>query len=299
MPGDLTTDLSIFLNQFITGALTVAPSGALTSSAPGLSITQTWNNSGVTFTAAKINVTDTASAAGSLLMDLQVGGSSVFYVKRANSATKGSGWGHEITGDTSVTNLFQLSTSRNCFSVRNYTSASVNSTMSFGWSSTVQSDGGLDVQLWRDAANVLALQNGTNAQAFHHYGRWVSSSDRTYLAIRHATTTLASVSGATVTATSLIPAGAIVLGISTQVTVALGTGNGTTGYQVGDGSDADRWGNVTGTATTTKTKNSDWTAATVPIFTAAQNVVITANGGNFNGTGSIWIDVAYAFGDAN
>ncbi|HRK30889.1 MAG TPA: hypothetical protein PLD59_07395 [Tepidisphaeraceae bacterium] len=39
-------------------------------------LTQTWNSSGTTFTARKLNVTDTASASGSLLMDLQVGGTS-------------------------------------------------------------------------------------------------------------------------------------------------------------------------------------------------------------------------------
>jgi len=36
----------------------------------------TWNDSGTVFTAIKMNVTDTASDADSLLMDLQVGGSS-------------------------------------------------------------------------------------------------------------------------------------------------------------------------------------------------------------------------------
>lgn len=38
----------------------------------------TWNNGATTFTAIKMNVTDTASNASSLLMDLQVGGSSYF-----------------------------------------------------------------------------------------------------------------------------------------------------------------------------------------------------------------------------
>lgn len=38
----------------------------------------TWNNSGTIFTGLKLNITNTASATGSLLMDLQVGGSSRF-----------------------------------------------------------------------------------------------------------------------------------------------------------------------------------------------------------------------------
>ena len=40
----------------------------------------TWNDGATTFTAVKMNVTDTTSAAASLLMDLQVGGSSRFNV---------------------------------------------------------------------------------------------------------------------------------------------------------------------------------------------------------------------------
>lgn len=44
-----------------------------------------WNNAAVAFTAVKMNVTDLASAAGSLLMDLQVGGGSKFSVSKAGS----------------------------------------------------------------------------------------------------------------------------------------------------------------------------------------------------------------------
>ena len=42
----------------------------------------TWNDGATTFTAIKMNATDTASAAGSLLMDLQVGGVSAFSVQK-------------------------------------------------------------------------------------------------------------------------------------------------------------------------------------------------------------------------
>ena len=50
-------------------------SGTKTASAPVMDMTQTWNNAAVTFTGYKFNITDTASGASSLLMDLQVGGS--------------------------------------------------------------------------------------------------------------------------------------------------------------------------------------------------------------------------------
>jgi len=61
---------------------------ALTGSAAtsALSITQTWNTSG-TPTALMLNVTDTASNAASLLMDLQVGGTSKFKVDKAGAVS--------------------------------------------------------------------------------------------------------------------------------------------------------------------------------------------------------------------
>lgn len=52
------------------------------ATAPLSNLTATWNAGGTTFTAVKMNVTDTASAAGSLLMDLQVGGSSKFKIAK-------------------------------------------------------------------------------------------------------------------------------------------------------------------------------------------------------------------------
>lgn len=57
--------------------------GTITANDPAISVARTWNNSGVTFTGIKFAVTDTASAAASLLMDLQVGGTSLLNVGKA------------------------------------------------------------------------------------------------------------------------------------------------------------------------------------------------------------------------
>jgi hypothetical protein len=65
----------------------------VTTSSPVIDAAQTWNDGGVTFTGLKFNATDTASAAGSLLMDLQVGGASRFQVTKAGSALFRSGAG--------------------------------------------------------------------------------------------------------------------------------------------------------------------------------------------------------------
>lgn len=51
----------------------------------------TWNNGATVFSAIKMDVTDTASDAASLLMDLLVGGASKFKVDKAGSVTLGGG----------------------------------------------------------------------------------------------------------------------------------------------------------------------------------------------------------------
>lgn len=59
--------------------------GTLTADAQALSSTATWNNAGVTFTHWKANVTDTASNAASLLLDLQKAGVSQFSVNKSGT----------------------------------------------------------------------------------------------------------------------------------------------------------------------------------------------------------------------
>lgn len=61
---------------------------------PLSSLTDTWNSGATVFTAIQMNVTNTASAAGSLLLDLQIGGSSKFNVDINGGIT--------IGGDTSI-----------------------------------------------------------------------------------------------------------------------------------------------------------------------------------------------------
>ena len=64
--------------------------GTITTNLKALSITATWNASGVTFDAPFfMNITNTASAAGSLLMDLQLGGSSIFTFDKGSNLALG------------------------------------------------------------------------------------------------------------------------------------------------------------------------------------------------------------------
>ena len=60
----------------------------VTVSTPLPDIRQAWNNAGVVFTAFKLNIIDTASAVGSLLHDLQVGGVSKWSVDKAGNVVQ-------------------------------------------------------------------------------------------------------------------------------------------------------------------------------------------------------------------
>ena len=70
---------SRFRSAYLGTTLSVAQ-GTRTTDAPAWTSTSTWNASGVTFTHLKANITDTASAAASALLDLQLGGASKFKV---------------------------------------------------------------------------------------------------------------------------------------------------------------------------------------------------------------------------
>lgn len=65
--------------------------GTVTVSTPVFNATQTWNNAATAFTFLQGNVTNTASAAGSLLLDLQVGGISQFNITKAGVPNVGAG----------------------------------------------------------------------------------------------------------------------------------------------------------------------------------------------------------------
>jgi hypothetical protein len=136
-------------------------------------LTDTWNAGGTTFTAIKMNVTDTASAAGSLLMDLQVGGVSRFSVRKDNLVT-------------SAGSIFFASELQGGNTARIYGTTGevrVRSAGAFQFSSDTTGFGSPDTILTRDAANTLAQRNGTNAQAFRVYGTFtdVSNYERAYI----------------------------------------------------------------------------------------------------------------------
>ena len=154
-----------------------------------------------------------------------------------------------------------------------------------------------DTLLHKDTAGVWAMRNGTSKEELRVYDTHTSASDYHRLAMATVRISQTATAGATITLTGLIPDGAVVMGVTTKVTTAL-TG-GVTGYQIGTGADPDRWG-VAATATLgTTTDNRDWTAGTIECFTAATDVILTANGASFSGTGVIYVSIQYLRGESD
>jgi len=159
-PGGATTDVQ-FNNAGAFGGdagFTYAGSGVatlalgtITANARALTITGTFNNAATTFDAPlAMFVNNTASNANSLLMDLLVGGTTVFSV--------GIGGAVHATNVTVGQTGFD-STQQATFSPTYY----------FGSGFVV------DTALTRDAAGILADRNGNNPQTFRVYNTWTDA----------------------------------------------------------------------------------------------------------------------------
>jgi hypothetical protein len=246
-----------------------------------------WNTAGTGF-----GVNAASGFAGNLL-DLQVNGTSLARVD--NAGTVFSSLRFRSTG-----NATHLSVgTADVFGVQ-AGGAAVRSGDIIGFTNNATNPtGAIDTCLRRDAADTIAQRRATNAQTLRIYDTFASSTDFHRVAIATARATLTNVSGASVTATGLIPAGAVVMGVTSKVTTALGTTNSTTGYKIGTAGDDDRWGDITGTAAGTTSDNRNWTAGTIECFPTATDVIVTATGGNFDATGVIYLSVQYMAGEAD
>ena len=107
--------------------------------------------------------------------------------------------------------------------------------------------------------------------------------------LKSVTALLSGLTGASVSAASLIPAGSVVLGVTARVTTAI---TGATGFDIGDGVDQDRWGANIAIALDTTSDNSDWTAQAITNFASANDVVLTALTSNFT-AGAVRVTVHY------
>jgi len=134
------------------GALTVGGK-TVTTDSPIINLSQTWNNAAATFTGLKLNVTDTASAADSNLLDLQVGGISRLRITPTTLKT---------TSNFYLGNILLLSGSGN-------PSLTVGSGTVRTGANVPLGIGGNDVFLNRDGSHRLSQRGGSNAQTFRIY----------------------------------------------------------------------------------------------------------------------------------
>jgi parallel beta-helix repeat protein len=103
------------------------------------------------------------------------------------------------------------------------------------------------------------------------------------------TTELTGMSGATVTWSSAIPTGVIVIGVSGIVTTLI---TGASAFDIGDGSDADLFGNDIGLAADTKFDLTESNGVLPARYTSATDIVLTAITSNFT-AGAVRLTVTY------
>jgi hypothetical protein len=135
-----------------TSALTASYSVTGANTTPLVSLTGTWNTTGVA-RGILLNITDTASASTSLLIDIGTGGAS--YSSKFSVTKFGSVSCYQLN-----TNGSQI----NCGSVL------TGLTNTLGWANG-------DCQLYRDAANTLALRNGTTANTLRVFNTFTDSAN--------------------------------------------------------------------------------------------------------------------------
>jgi hypothetical protein len=135
-------------------------------------LTDTWNNVATTFTAIKMNVTDTASAATSMLIDLQVDGTTQFHVLKSGAV-------HTKRSNYNITN-----TNAAAILVNNYSLTGSDATSMFDLAGTWNTSGtpaAIKLNMTDTASNaaslLLDLQVGGSTK-FHvdKLGGWKSNS---------------------------------------------------------------------------------------------------------------------------
>lgn len=145
---------------------------------PLYNLTDAWNNAGTVFTAIGMNVTNTASAAGSKLLDLQIGGT--------------TGLSYTTDGFLNITNLSgTVNPGINTTSTMWFASGGgVNGfygSVGFGVVGDLGASQGFqfrssqfasdDVRICRDGANAISVSDGTTATSLRVYNTYTNASN--------------------------------------------------------------------------------------------------------------------------
>ena len=271
----------------------LANSTSLSGSA--LDIAQTWATTGNP-TAIKLNVTNTASGSTSKLMDLQVGGSSVFNITKTGQVSVPTNVG-VICGTSNIVDSggsFFVSAAGTLFLRTNgsygtmslyYPDVTIQPVGAFTWGSS-----GLntpDLKLYRDAANTLAQRNGVNSQTSRIYNTYTDASnfERVSVSFNAPTTavftgTISNGAGAsgTVVNVTAITSGVIATGMVL-------TGTGVSGTITGFVPSSTFTGSISGTTLTSGTV----TEGAVAIGQIISGTGVTAGTIIVSGSGTSWV----------
>lgn len=164
------------------------------------------------------------------------------------------------------------------------------------------SSGAVGLKLYQGTTllGTFAIATGANTTAyFQGYSTTaanlstVTATNNTYTNLKVATTAVTCpTSGTTCTATNAIPAGCLLVGVSSRVTTA---GNGScASYDIGTTATANLFSNDTATTAGTTTNNANFNAGTAlapMLYPSATSITATCNGGTFSSTAA-----AFRFG---
>jgi hypothetical protein len=160
-----------------TSALTATYSVTGANTTALVDLTGTWNTTG-SARGFRLNITDTASAGTSRLLELLNGGSPIFSVEKGGNVTFNSagsvGFGVFTAGNTPTFYLQQSTGIRALLTPLALTFFTAPSAAN-------------PVAITGDAANILAQRSGTNAQTFRLYGTFTDASNNRRLDITSTT----------------------------------------------------------------------------------------------------------------
>src|SRR6516165_5863362 len=157
-----TTTLSIGTGELDAGDI-VASIGTITSSTPNI-FSQTWNNSATTFTGLRTNITNTASASASNLIDFQINGTSFLSANTDGAVV--------INQRTAAISSYALQVIQTGSAIANFSAVSG---LTLGQNLIFVNGVGQNISwggqalLYEDVAFVLGQRNGTTAQSFRVY----------------------------------------------------------------------------------------------------------------------------------
>jgi len=179
-----TTYARLAVANTFTAAQTIA-SGTLTTSVPALNVTQTWNLVGTTFTGISATITDTASAAASLLIDLKVGATSKFQVRKDGRIATATSFSPYLDMGTIAAGIMQVGRIDTAVTYAGLGNSGTDSglyllaTAAIIWTNntTNATAATKDLFLVRDAANTLAQRNAANAQMHRVYNTYTDASN--------------------------------------------------------------------------------------------------------------------------